>query len=70
LDGAQREILMEFASAQQGEPWATRYARRTGDDPNRVRVCLHRLLARLRKELARELESSVETEVNSKESRK
>jgi RNA polymerase sigma factor (sigma-70 family) len=46
-----QEILREFAAATEGEPWATRYARRTGDNANRVRVCLHRLLARLRKEL-------------------
>jgi RNA polymerase sigma factor (sigma-70 family) len=50
-----QEILREFAAATEGEPWATRYARRTGDNANRVRVCLHRLLARLRKDLAREL---------------
>ena len=50
-----RQILREFAAAGEGEPWASRYARRTGDDPNRVRVCLHRLLAKLRKYLARDL---------------
>jgi DNA-directed RNA polymerase specialized sigma24 family protein len=51
LSAEQRAILAEFAAARAGEPWATRYARRTGDDPNRVRVALHRLLARLRKDL-------------------
>jgi DNA-directed RNA polymerase specialized sigma24 family protein len=65
LDRVQREILMEFASAQQGEPWATRYARRTGDDPNRVRVCLHRLLAKLRKELAIEMKTAIGSEESS-----
>jgi RNA polymerase sigma factor (sigma-70 family) len=50
-----RQILREFAAAGEGEPWATRYARRTGDNPNRVRVCLHRLIAKLRKDLAGEL---------------
>jgi RNA polymerase sigma factor (sigma-70 family) len=50
-----REILREFAAAGEGEPWATRYARRTGDNPNRVRVCLHRLIAKLRKDLASDL---------------
>jgi RNA polymerase sigma factor (sigma-70 family) len=49
-----QEILREFASAGEGEPWASRYARRTGDNANRVRVCLHRLLTRLRKDLAQQ----------------
>ncbi len=54
LTQEKQDILREFAAAGEGEPWASRYARRTGDNPNRVRVCLHRLLARLRKELVRE----------------
>jgi len=61
-----REILREFASAGEGEPWATRYARRTGDNPNRVRVCLHRLLAKLRKDLTRELTPPPSAEENEK----
>ena len=52
----QQTILSAFAEARQGEPWAARHARRTGDDPNRVRVRLHRLLAKLRKEISRRLD--------------
>lgn len=52
LPAEKHAILMEFAQATEGEPWATQYARRTGDEPNRVRVCLHRLLVKLRKELS------------------
>jgi DNA-directed RNA polymerase specialized sigma24 family protein len=52
LPAEKQAILWEFANAAEGEPWATQYARRTGDNPNRVRVCLHRMLAQLRKELS------------------
>ena len=47
----QQGILSAFAEASEGVAWATLHARRTGDDPNRVRVSLHRLIAKLRKEL-------------------
>jgi DNA-directed RNA polymerase specialized sigma24 family protein len=47
----QQSILLAFAGAKDGAPWATEHARRTGDDPNRVRVCLHRLIRKLRKDL-------------------
>jgi DNA-directed RNA polymerase specialized sigma24 family protein len=47
----QQHILSAFAEAREGEPWAARHARRTGDDPNRVRVRLHRLIRKLRKEI-------------------
>jgi RNA polymerase sigma factor (sigma-70 family) len=62
-----QEILREYAAAGEGEPWATRYARRTGDNPNRVRVCLHRLLARLRKDLARDEASPQPIDENEKQ---
>ncbi len=59
LPPEQQTILSAFAEAQKGEPWAARHARRTGDDPNRVRVRLHRLIAKLRKEISRRLDDRV-----------
>jgi RNA polymerase sigma factor (sigma-70 family) len=56
LPADQQRIISAFAESGDGEPWATRHARRTGDDPNRVRVRLHRLIAKLRKEIGRRLD--------------
>jgi DNA-directed RNA polymerase specialized sigma24 family protein len=57
LPADQQSIISAFAESRAGEPWATRHARRTGDDPNRIRVRLHRLIAKLRKEIGRRLDS-------------
>jgi RNA polymerase sigma factor (sigma-70 family) len=51
LPADQHEILQAFAVAKVGEPWAAKHAKRTGDNANRVRVRLHRLIARLRREM-------------------
>jgi RNA polymerase sigma factor (sigma-70 family) len=56
LPADQRSIISAFAESGAGEPWAARHARRTGDDPNRIRVRLHRLIAKLRKEIGRRLD--------------
>jgi hypothetical protein len=57
LPAEQQSIISAFAESAAGEPWAARHARRTGDDPNRIRVRLHRLIAKLRKEIGRRLDS-------------
>jgi RNA polymerase sigma factor (sigma-70 family) len=56
LPADQQSIISAFAKSRAGEPWAARHARRTGDDPNRIRVRLHRLIAKLRKEIGRRLD--------------
>jgi RNA polymerase sigma factor (sigma-70 family) len=55
LPADQQSIISAFAESKVGEPWAARHARQTGDDPNRIRVRLHRLIAKLRKEIGRRL---------------
>jgi RNA polymerase sigma factor (sigma-70 family) len=56
LPADQQSIISAFAKSRAGEPWAAQHARRTGDDPNRIRVRLHRLIAKLRKEIGRRLD--------------